>query len=99
MEKPTLFEKYMIRFICLSLAWFFIYSLLSLLFCACCTSRPIEYENFEKETWLNIEQLSEKYHVDKSQILEQYNEMKLEQQNNNQQTLEEEIFNALNKHQ
>ena len=51
-----------------------------------------QYENFEKETWLKLEQLSEKYHVNKDQILEKYNEIKY-----NQQSLEGEISNALNK--
>ena len=62
------------------------------------THESDKYKEFERDTWLNIEQLSEKYHVEKSKILETYNEMKLEQQNNNQQTLEEEIFNALINH-
>lgn len=51
-----------------------------------------QYENFEKETWLKLEQLTEKYHVHKDQILEKYNEVKYSQQN-----LESEISNALNK--
>ena len=49
-------------------------------------------KEFEKDTWLNIEQLEEKYHVNKDQILEKYNEIKY-----SQQTLTEEISNALNK--
>lgn len=88
----TTFEKYIIRFIYTFWLLFFVYVLFSLF---TCSSRPIEYDNFEKETWLNIEQLSEKYHINKSQIIEQYNELKSE----NKLTLQEEIQNALNKHQ
>lgn len=56
------------------------------------------HSEFERETWLNIEQLEEKYHVHRSAIYEKYLEMKFDLQNNNQ-TLEEELFNALTKHQ
>ena len=52
---------------------------------------------FERDTWLNIEQLEEKYHVHRSTIYEKYLEMKFDLQN--KQTLEEELFNALTKHQ
>ena len=57
-------------------------------------SQKKQYENFEKETWLKLEQLTEKYHIDKYQILEKYNEIKFDQK---KQTLTEEISNALNK--
>lgn len=54
----------------------------------------LKIQEFEKNTWLNIEQLTEKYHVDKDQILEQYDLIKF-----NGQILKDEMSNALNKHQ
>ena len=63
------------------------------------TTKSDKYKEFEKETWLNIEQLSEKYNVDLSTIYERYQEIKSNIQNDNKQTLDEELFNALTKHQ
>lgn len=75
---------------------FFVYVFLFLVFLFSVISLLVIESNkkneFEKETWLNIEQLSEKYHVTKDQILEKYNEIKY-----SQQSLEGEISNALNK--
>ena len=75
---------------------FFVYVFLFLVFLFSVISLLIIESNkkneFEKETWLNIEQLEEKYHVNKDQILEKYNEIKY-----SQQSLEDEISNALNK--
>lgn len=66
---------------------FFLFSVISLLII-----ESNQKKEFEKDTWLNIEQLKEKYNVTKDQILEKYNEIKYSQQN-----LSEEISNALNK--
>lgn len=63
------------------------------------TNESDKYKEFERETWLNIEQLSEKYNVDLSIIYERYQEIKSNLPNNNQQTLDEELFNVLTKHQ
>ena len=57
-------------------------------------SEQLKIQEFEKNTWLNIEQLTEKYHVDKDQILEQYDLIKF-----NGQILKDEMSNALTKHQ
>lgn len=57
-------------------------------------AEQLKIQEFEKNTWLNIEQLTEKYHVDKDQILEQYDLIKF-----NGQILKDEMSNALNKHQ
>ena len=63
------------------------------------TNESNKYKEFEKETWLNIEQLSEKYNVDISTIYERYQVIKFNLQNNNKPTLDEELFNSLTKHQ
>lgn len=55
-------------------------------------SQKKQYENFEKETWLNLEQLTEKYNVSRNQILEKYNSIKF-----NEQTLKDEMSNTVNK--
>ena len=47
---------------------------------------------FERKTWLNIDQLTEKYNVDRQHILEKYNSIKF-----NEQTLINEMSNNLNK--
>lgn len=54
-------------------------------------AEQLEIQDFERNTWLKIEQLAEKYHVSRDQILEKYSEMKF-----NQQTLKNEIANAVN---
>lgn len=55
-------------------------------------SEENKYKDFEKDTWLNIDQLTEKYNVSRNQILEKYNSIKF-----NEQTLINEMSNALNK--
>lgn len=57
-------------------------------------AEQLAIQDFEKNIWLKIEQLTEKYHVNKDQILEQYNLIKF-----NDQILRDEISNAVNKHQ
>lgn len=54
-------------------------------------AEQLEIQDFERNTWLNIDQLSEKYHVSRDQILEQYSSLKF-----NQQILRDEISNAVN---
>lgn len=57
-------------------------------------SEQLEIQEFERNTWLKIEQLVEKYHVNRDQILDQYSSLKF-----NQQILRDEISNALKSHQ
>lgn len=47
---------------------------------------------FERNTWLKIDQLTEKYNVDRQHILGKYNSIKF-----NEQTLINEMSNDLNK--
>lgn len=49
-------------------------------------------KDFERNTWLKIDQLTEKYNVDRQHILEKYNSIKF-----NEQTLINEMSNDLNK--
>lgn len=81
---------YCLALICVS-CWVFTMAYVALFWSK---AEQLEIQDFEKNTWLKIEQLTEKYHVNKDQILEQYSSLKF-----NQQTLKEEIENALNKHQ
>ena len=39
-----------------------------------------KYNEFERKTWLNIDQLAEKYNVDRQHILEKYNSIKFNEQ-------------------
>lgn len=57
-------------------------------------AEQLEIQDFERNTWLKIDQLSEKYHVNRDQILKQYRSIKF-----NEQILRDEMSNALNKHQ
>lgn len=47
---------------------------------------------FERKTWLNIDQLTEKYNVSRQHVMEKYNSIKF-----NEQTLINEMSNDLNK--
>lgn len=49
-------------------------------------------KDFERNTWLKIDQLTEKYNVSRQHVLEKYNSIKF-----NEQTLINEMSNALNK--
>lgn len=93
-------NNYIWYWLCLFLIWLLLFSFVSFLQLIRNDSLEIknEIKNFEKETWLNIDQLTEKYNVDLSTIYERYQEIKSNIQNDNKQTLEEELFNALTKH-
>ena len=49
-------------------------------------------KDFERDTWLKIDQLTEKYNVSRNQILEKYDSIKF-----NEQTFINEMSNVLNK--
>lgn len=87
-------NNYIWYWLCIFLIWLLLFVFVS--FCMLIRNDSLsiknEIRNFEKETWLKLKQLTEKYHIDKFQILEKYNEIKYSQQN-----LTEEISNALNK--
>lgn len=51
-------------------------------------------KDFERDTWLKIDQLTEKYNVDRQTIYEKYNSIKF-----NEQTLINKMSNFVNKHQ
>lgn len=87
-------NNYIWYWLCIFLIWLLLFVFVSLTMLVRNDLSEIKNEirTFEKETWLDLEQVSEKYHIDKSQILEKYNEVKYSQQN-----LEGEISNALNK--
>ena len=87
-------NNYIWYWLCIFLIWLLLFVFVS--FCMLIRNDSLtiknEMRNFEKETWLDLEQVSEKYHINKDLIIEKYNEIKY-----NQQNLEGEISNALNK--